>query len=50
MQLDESRQAMNALQLDKASLTQQNKQMEEKIKDLLEELKLTRAAAGDSGD
>ncbi len=50
MQLDESREALKSMQLDKASLTQQNKQMEQRIKDLLEELKLTKLAEGEGGE
>ena len=49
MQLDESREALKSLQLDKTSLTQTNSKLEVQIKNLLEELKLTKDAAGDSG-
>ena len=37
------------LQVDKSALTAEVKEKDEKIKNLLEELKLTKDAAGDSG-
>ena len=37
------------LQLDKTALTNQNKEKDVQIKNLLEELKLTKEASGDSG-
>lgn len=50
MQLDETREALKSLQLDKTSLTQSNQKLEVQIKNLLEELKLTKDAAGDNGN
>ena len=48
-QLKESRKAADLLQVDKTALTAENKEKEIQIKNLLEELKLTKEAAGDSG-
>lgn len=48
-QLKESRKACDVLQVDKSALTAEVKEKDEKIKNLLEELKLTKEAAGDSG-
>ena len=47
--MKESRKAADLLQVDKTALTAENKEKEIQIKNLLEELKLTKEAAGDSG-
>ena len=48
-QLNETRKTADMLQLDKTALTNQNKEKDVQIKNLLEELKLTKEASGDSG-
>lgn len=48
-QLHESKDLLKTLQVEKNALIQENKAQEVQIKNLLEELKLTKAAAGDSG-
>ena len=49
MHLQEVRDQIKTMQVDKSSLLQDNTMHEMKIKNLLEELKLTQEAAGDSG-
>ena len=48
-QLNESRKAADLLQVEKNALINENKEKDIQIKNLLEELKLTKEAAGDSG-
>ena len=47
--MNETRKTADMLQLDKTALTNQNKEKDVQIKNLLEELKLTKEASGDSG-
>ena len=46
--MKESRKACDVLQVDKSALAAEVKEKDEKIKNLLEELKLTKEAGGDS--
>ena len=48
-QLNDIRESSKLLQVEKVSLTNENKEKDIQIKNLLEELKLTKAAMGDSG-
>ena len=47
--MNESRKSADLLQVEKTALSAENKEKEIQIKNLLEELKLTKDAAGDSG-
>ena len=46
--MNETRRAADTLQTEKSALTNENKEKDVQIKNLLEELKLTRSAGGDS--